>query len=407
MPESERASRTPTSIVCVYNDPDVLDGCLARSIREGLPSAPQTELIAVDNRGNPFPSAGAALNHGARRAHNDVVVFVHQDVVLHSLVALEEAAAVLAAEPDVGIAGAVGIDAHYRILGRIRDRVVPIGDVAAEPQDVDSLDEVLLLVRREHVLKEPLSEDPLLAWHAYGVEYSARTRRAGLRAVVLDIPLTHNSLTTNLDALDLAHGRVGELYPELVPLQTTCGTIWGGDPPGTIGRQLRRIRGARAWWGESLEARALSSVAPSSPIVLADVRLVIDEALARGEMESLRVLNLASGDGALTAVDGLVRYGRPFAVATVAPAVARAAIEYRDDARELLLITAAGSRDLAALGPLGHLPHVVGHMHEIGVWVLIGIPAPTLEPLWSGTRSRPFAGLMRLPREASAAPGPT
>ncbi|MDT0144603.1 glycosyltransferase [Microbacterium sp. PRC9] len=403
MPESDRASRTPTSIVCVYNDPDVLEGCLARSIREGLPSAPQTEFIAVDNRGNPFPGAGAALNHGARLARNDVVVFVHQDVVLHSLVALEEAAAVLMAEPDIGIAGAVGIDARHRILGRIRDRVVPIGEVATEPRDVESLDEVLLLLRRERVWNEPLSEDPLLAWHAYGVEYSARSRRAGLRAVALDIPLTHNSLTTNLEALDLAHGRVGELYPELVPLQTTCGTIWGGDPPGGLGRQLRRMRGARAWWGESLEARALASVAPSSPIVLADIRLSIDEALARGDMGSLRVLDLAPGDSTPTAVDGLSRYGKPLAVATVPPAVAREAMAHRDE-RELLLITAARSRDLAPLGPLGHLPHVVGHMHEIGVWVLIGVSAPTLEPLWAGTRSRPFAGLIRFPREASTAP---
>ncbi|MHC3000577.1 glycosyltransferase [Microbacterium sp. HJ5] len=402
MPESDPASRTPTSIVCVYNDSEVLERCLAQSIRDGLDSAPQTELIAIDNRGNPFPSAGAALNHGARRARNDVIAFVHQDVVLHSLVALEEAAAVIVADPAIGIAGAVGIDSRRRILGRIRDRVVPIGEVVTEPRDVDTLDEVLLLVRREHVLKEPLSEDPLLAWHAYGVEYCARSRSAGLRAVALDIPLTHNSLTTNLEALDLAHHRVGELYPGLVPLRTTCGTIWGGDPPSGIGRQLRRMRSARLWWGESLEARALSSITPSSPIVLADVRILIDETLARGHMKSLRSLDLATGDGAPTSADGLVRFGKPFSVATVSTAAAREAIEQRAPT-ELLLISAADGRDIAALGPLGHLPHVVGHMHEIGVWVLIGVPAATLRPLWSDTRSRPFAGLLRPPRAARTA----
>ena len=391
--------------MCVYNDPEVLEGCLARSVRDGLASAPQTEFIAVDNRGNAFPSAGAALNHGARQARNDVVVFVHQDVVLHSLVALEEAAGVLAADASIGIAGAVGIDSHHHILGRIRDRVVLIGQPLTEPRDVETLDEVLLLARREHVLKEPLSEDPLLAWHAYGVEYCARSRSAGLRTVALDIPLTHNSLTTNLEALDLAHQRVGELYPRLVPIRTTCGTIWGGDPPSGIGRQLRRVRSARLWWGESLEARALSSLAPSSPIVLADVRVLIDETLARGHMESLRSLDITTGDGAPTSADGLVRFGRPFSVATVSTAVAREAIEQRAPT-ELLLITAASGREIAGLGPLGHVPHVVGHMHEIGVWVLIGVPAATLQPLWSDTRSRPFAGLMRFPREAGTASEP-
>lgn len=388
--------------MCVYNDPEVLDRCLARSISAGSASAPQTQFIAVDNRGKLFPSAGAALNHGARQARNDVVVFVHQDVVLHSLVALEEAAGVLVAEPGIGIAGAIGIDSRQNIVGRIRDRVVLIGETVIEPRDVDSLDEVLLLVRREQVLKEPLSEDPLLAWHAYGVEYCARSRNAGRRAVALDIPLTHNSLTTNLEALDLAHQRVGDLYPGLVPLRTTCGTIWGGDPPSGIGRQLRRVRGARVWWGESLEARALSRVASSSPIVLADVRLLIDETLARGDMTSLRVLDLDTEDGVPTAAEGMVRYGRPFAVATVSTAVAREAIEQRDP-KELLLITAVDARRIAALGPLADLPHVVGHSRDTGVWALIGVPAATLEPLWSGTRNRPFAGLMRLPRGASTA----
>lgn len=402
MPESDRASRTPASIVCVYNDPEVLDRCLARSVSAGMLSAPETQFIAVDNRGNPFPSAGAALNHGARQARNDVVVFVHQDVVLHSLVALEEAAGVLAAEPGIGIAGAVGIDSRQRILGRIRDRVVVIGEAVSGPRDVDSLDEVLLLVRRDQVLKEPLTEDPLLAWHAYGVEYCARVRSAGLRAVALDIPLTHNSLTTNLDALDLAHQRVGDLYPGLLPLRTTCGTIRGGESARGVRRRLRRVRGARVWWGESLEARALSRVAPASPIVLADVRLLIDETLARGEMTSLRALDLDTGDGAPTAADGMSRYGRPFVVATVSAAVAREAIEQREPT-ELLLITAADATLLAELGAVGDVPHVVGHSRDTGVWVLIGVPAARLAPLWSRTRNRPFAGLMRVPRDAATA----
>lgn len=401
MPESERASRTPTSIVCVYNDPQVLETCLARSIRDGLESAPNTEFIPVDNRGNPFTSAGAALNHGARQAQNEVVVFVHQDVVLHSLVALEEAAAIVAADRRIGIAGAVGIDAHQEIIGRIRDRVVMIGEIADVPRDVDSLDEVLLLVRRDRVLDEPLSEDPLLAWHAYGVEYCVRSRDAGLRAVALDVPLTHNSLTTNLDKLDLAHQRVGELYPALVPVRTTCGTIWGGSAPGSIGRQLRRVRSARVWWDESREALAMSSTVRSSAIVLADVRILIDEMLTLGDMDSLRVLDLASGDGADTSVDGLVRFGKPFAVVTASPDAVRDAIEARDP-KELLLITADDHRSITALGTLSGLPHVVGHSYATGFWVLVGVPAATLEPLWSGPRSRPFAGLMRSRRESGA-----
>ena len=88
-------SRTPVSIVCVFNDPEVLEQCLARSIAAGLSGAPDTEFLPVDNRGGAFSTAGAALNHGAGLAHNPVIVFVHQDVVLHSLEELERAAHIL------------------------------------------------------------------------------------------------------------------------------------------------------------------------------------------------------------------------------------------------------------------------------------------------------------------------
>lgn len=305
---------------------------------EGRSSAPDTELITIDNRGNQFTTAGAALNHGAAAARNDVVVFVHQDVVLHSLVALEEAAETLMADRSIGILGAVGIDARHTIVGRIRDRVVQIVDAARRPRDVDSLDEVLFMMRREQVLAEPLSEHPLLAWHAYGVEYCARMRHTGRRAVAMDIPLTHNSLTTNLKDLDLAHRHVGESYPALLPIRTTCGTIWRTAEPGLLVRQRRRVRGAAIWWRESLEARSLSRLSPESDVVLADVRLVVDEALERGGKRSLLVVDLEREGLTPTGASGLQRFGRPFSVTTApAAAVDQAITGLADD--ELLLVT--------------------------------------------------------------------
>ena len=55
-----------------------------------------------------YPSAGAALNHGVSLAKNDVVVFAHQDVFLHSLRALQEAAGMLAVD-GFGLLGAIGV----------------------------------------------------------------------------------------------------------------------------------------------------------------------------------------------------------------------------------------------------------------------------------------------------------
>ncbi|MGO4681157.1 glycosyltransferase [Microbacterium sp. 2MCAF23] len=382
--------RAPVSIVCVYNDQPVLSSCLQRSVDAQISDAPQTELIAVDNRENRFSSAGAALNDGARRARNDVVVFVHQDVVLHSLPALEEAAAELLDAPDIGIMGAVGIDRDKRIIGRIRDRIVRIGESAPFPMDVDTLDEVLLMAPRAQLLAEPLSEDPLLAWHAYGVEYALRMRRAGRRAVARDIPLTHNSLSTNLAKLDLAHRHVGDTYPEMLPIQTTCGTVHRAGFADSLARGLRRFRSARIWWGESTVARDVHRISPDSAQVFADIRMLIDDVLELSGLRSLHVIDLDPEANAAHA-DDLSRFERPFSVSTSDAARASAAIAARQP-DELIFIAGLEDDSQAALSPFHASPHVLGSSASTGRWALIGVGADQLAPLWPSRRNRPLPG---------------
>jgi len=382
--------RAPVSIVCVFNDPDVLESCLRRSVATGLSEAPQTEFLPVDNRNGEFSSAGAALNHGARLAHNSVVVFVHQDVILHSLAELERAAHILLSDTRIGIIGAVGIDGDRRIVGRMRDRVVQIGESAPVPRDIDSLDEVLFMIRKEMALSSPLAEDPLLAWHAYGVEYAARVRRAGMRATAMDLAITHNSLTTNLAHLDVAHRKVGDDYPELLPIRTTCGTIYKSDGPGGLSRAMRRARGAAIWWSESLEARAIARES-HSPVVLADIRLVIDEAVRHGEKRGLRVLDVASTPE--TSASGLARFDREFEVKAVTVADAQKLIDEQSP-DQALLISGLLRKHLPALRIPRDTPRTVGFWRATGIWMLVGIEAEPLAPLWSTVRSRPFAGIL-------------
>jgi hypothetical protein len=386
-------SRVPVSIVCVFNDPEVLESCLARSVAAGLSEAPNTELLPVDNREQAFSTAGAALNHGARAARNDVVVFVHQDVYLHSLPDLERAAGLLASDGRIGVLGAVGVDHRRRVIGVVRDRVVPIGATAVSPVDIDSLDEVLFMVRREDALREPLSEDPRLAWHAYAVEYCQRVRRAGRRAVAVDISLTHNSLTTNLARLDVAHRTVAEAYPELLPIWTTCGILpaaEGGARSGVLGR---KARGAATWWRESVMASRVAQGRATSRIVLADIRLLVDEAASLGGMSSVRAVNVGSDELETTSVAGLERFGRAFSAAAVPWSQVGGELARRPET-ELLLLSGLSPHQARTVrqnaGPRG----VVGLSHDTGLWVLVGVDPAVLEPLWERRRNRPFAGLL-------------
>lgn len=378
------------SIVCVYNDDSVLSTCLRLSVAAQAEVAPQTELLAIDNREGRFATAGAALNHGARAARNEVVAFVHQDVVLHSLPAIEEAAAELLDSPEIGILGALGIDRERRIIGRIRDRIVQIGAPAPQPRDVETLDEVLLMTTTRQILAEPLSEDPMLAWHAYGVEYSLRMRRAGRRAVARDIPLTHNSLSTNLARLDLAHRHVGDAYPELLPIHTTCGTVHADGAVAAMTPWLRRYRSALIWWNESLVARSAHRISPTSDQVLADIRMLIDDAIKIGGKRSLRVVDLAP-DATADYADELMRFDRPFTISAADIDAARAAMDTRRS-DELLFFAGLTDDSLFALAPFDAQPHVLGNSGSTGQWALIGVTAGELVSLWPTWRNRPIPG---------------
>jgi hypothetical protein len=392
-------ARTPVSIVCVANDIGVREGCLDRSIADHRAEAPATEYIPIDNCGGAFASAGAALNHGASRARHAVVVFVHQDVYLHSLTAIEEVAAMLVRRDDIGVHGAVGIAADGRIIGRIRDRVVLVGEPSCEPACVDSLDEVLFMVRRATILEQPLAEEADLAWHAYAVEYGLRMRAQGRLVTAGSIPLTHNSLSVNLERLDSAHRAVAIRYPSALPLRTTCGVITAGERRrGPLASQRWRYR----WLRESLVAHAARRAIGGGPVVLSDIRHDVDDAIA-GTGAPLEIVNCdgerSGTDDRLQAPVEFMRGAQRVSVTSMALSGVTERLEsWRPG--EALLITNLSVADLRLLRT--RLParrRLVGYHENVGCWVLLGDPAARVPGAAAdGRRSTPFG--MARPRPA-------
>lgn len=384
--------RVAVSIVSVWNNEAVRLDCLDRSIEDQRAQTPDLEYLPVDNRGQRHATAGAALNEGVRDATRDVVVFVQQDIYLHSLVALEEAAAVLMDDPGLGLVGAVGIGADGRIRGRIRDRLVLIGETDDEPMPVDSLDEVLFLARRSDLLEDPLSEDPVLAWHAYAVEWGQRRRGEGRAVVAIDIPMSHNSLSTNLARLDEAHAAVARMHPDLLPLQTTCGVI------GATGRtQALRASGFLAdhrwrlrWAKASLAARTAHRAAGGgSTVVLGDLRRDIDRIAEHAGDGPIRVHNVVAGDRPFMESPEGTRLRRASydVVFTSGPLESGPVV---DDAGGACIWTNVDVDQLAKLRVhVGSAPHVVGYHDDIGYWVLVGDAARHADEIWTEPQSRP------------------
>jgi hypothetical protein len=379
------------SIVCVYNNPAVREQCLDRSITLLRDDTPDVEYLPVDNVNGTYPSAGAALNHGVSLARNDFVVFVHQDVFLHSLTALKEAAAAMRSG-GFGLLGAVGIRPDGRIAGRVRDRVVLLGDRAVQPAEVDSVDEVLFMAPRSQLLREPLTESGDMAWHAYGVEYGLRVRKLGLRTGVADIPLTHNSLSTNVDRLDVAHQAVAAGYPDLLPVRTTCGVI-SVKTGGRVWLPAHRWR--YRWLRESLiiqRAQPAPSGASLTSVVLADIREDVDRVISRSPGRRLDILNLCAGDFADSSPRPLELTRGDGTISVAARSVKEAESALADfEPGSRLLLTNLSRTDLATLTPwLPAAPRVLGFHTGIGLWLLLGVPAGELPEEWKAQRATPL-----------------
>jgi hypothetical protein len=384
--------REPVSIICVFNDAETRRRCLDRSIEDHRREA-DVEYLPIDNTDGVFPTAGAALNHGASIAKNDYLVFVHQDVYLHSLRALERAAGILANDPSIGLLGASGITADGELVGRIRDRVILMGTPKGEPYDVDSLDELLFMAPRALIAREPLAEAPELAWHAYAVEYGLRAKSLGLRVCALDVPVTHNSLTTNLDRLDVAYGAVAAQYPQSLPVRATCG--WIGEPG--IARRGSGVLAAHRWryrWlRESVAAHAGRWAAGGGACVLGDIRVDIDELMGRQPERPLTVVNKVPATQPPCERPDIVdldRNGRQFVFSSqTMPEAAHRVATWDPEAP--LLLTNLELADLRSLAPqLPRGPRLLGFRWEIGYWLVVGAPATAVSQGWRSPKARPL-----------------
>ncbi len=148
------------------------------------------------------------------------------------------------------------------------------------------------MIERDRAVADPLSEDPDLAWHAYAVEYGARVRDQGLRVVATDLPLTHNSMTVNLDRLAEAHARVASSIPATCRCRPPAASF---ASPGSVragGRCFAVAAGRPRGLRESVLAVRLARQAGvrASDVALADIRLDIDDALELLAAPSLEVV---------------------------------------------------------------------------------------------------------------------
>ena len=217
------------SVVCVYNNQESFKKHLLKSLAN---QTAKFELITVDNTGGQFKSASKGLNYGARKAKGKYLMFVHHDVVLYSRFWLEDVEKILENVPFLGVAGCSGVSQDGQMLGFIKDRGCLWGKPPAQPEEVQTLDESLLIIPRV-IFDRFKFDEALSGWHAYGVDYCLMVKEHELKAYVIPVFIHHDSLNI-LPVLDpggllRAHRKVWIKHRASSPrIFTSCGKLWWG-----------------------------------------------------------------------------------------------------------------------------------------------------------------------------------
>jgi hypothetical protein len=175
-------------LYCAANDKKILARNLLRSPEVDEGRVPIT--VIWDAR-----SASVAYHDAISKATSDILVFAHQDIYFPEgwFAQLQRVCESLTSiDPLWAVVGLVGMTPDWRFVGHLWDSGLGFvcGGPFGAPQEVVSLDEVVLIVRRG----AGISFDPgLPSFHLYGTDIVLRARNLRKKAYVIDLPVIHNT----------------------------------------------------------------------------------------------------------------------------------------------------------------------------------------------------------------------
>ena len=203
---------------------------------------PALQVVAIRN----CPSAADGLNIGIARAETEWVVCVHQDVWLPEgwdRCVLEQLNEAERRFGPIGVAGVYGVGEVITLcdqsqplaaerIGWVVDRGRMLSDGTELPAQVATLDELLLIVRRDAGLRF----DPVLGFHLYGADICLQASEAGLAVVALAAQCHHNSRSVGLpEAFFASAGVFARKWRHRLPVATPCAIIDRGGIVHVLG----------------------------------------------------------------------------------------------------------------------------------------------------------------------------
>jgi Glycosyltransferase like family len=235
----------PLSFVACVSDSSILEANLHSS--PCLNDGSEHQVLVVKN----CPSAADGLNIGIARAKTDWVVFIHQDMWLPARWDRSVVEQLHEAERRIGPIGVAGVYGVGEVIARrdqsqplaaerigwVVDRGRMLSDGPELPARVATLDELLLIVRRDAGLRF----DTTLGFHLYGADICLQAREQGLAVVALAALCHHNSRSIGLPEAFFASARVfARKWSHRLPVATPCAIIESGGEVSVLGNAAGR-----------------------------------------------------------------------------------------------------------------------------------------------------------------------
>lgn len=193
-----------------------------------------------------FPCTGKAYNAGIADARHEIIVLAHQDIYLPQdwIINLERALSQLVAEdPNWGVLGMVGMTRrpNEELKGYCYSTGLQgyVGKPFAEPAEVRSLDEIVLIIRRSSGL---LFDESMPGFHFYGTDICLEAEKKKMKNYSASAFCIHNTNGISRFPADFwrAYLYLRLKWWERLPVTTCCTTItkWCGPMILTIARDL-------------------------------------------------------------------------------------------------------------------------------------------------------------------------
>jgi len=183
-----KTDHAAVTFVTAVNNRAILEANLLAS--PGLRENHAHELLIQEG----YPSAAKAYNPAIARSANDLMVFLHQDIYLpagwmerlHSWISQLDRQ-----DPAWGVAGCWGTTQGGAGFGHVYSPGVGVlGTCFDDPQPVQALDEIVLIMRRSRGLR---FDQGLEHFHFYGADLCLTAHSRGLRSYAISAFCVHNS----------------------------------------------------------------------------------------------------------------------------------------------------------------------------------------------------------------------